>query len=120
VVFAAAADDAVAAQIVDRLASEVVALSRVALERLDLTEQPVELLLGGGLLQAGDGRLLDRIEAGMREVGSEIAVRRSSSPPIVGAVLLALDAISAPPEAQGRARDQVGQSAGGAERMPVG
>ena len=118
--FAAAADDAVAAQIVDRLASEVVALSRVALERLDLTEQPVELLLGGGLLQAGDGRLLDRIEAGMREVGSEIAVRRSSSPPIVGAVLLALDAISAPPEAQGRARDQVGQAAGGAERMPVG
>ena len=120
VVFAAAADDAVAAQIVDRLASEVVALSRVALERLDLTEQPVELLLGGGLLQAGDGRLLDRIEAGMREVGPEIAVRRSSSPPIVGAVLLALDAIDAPPEAQGRARDQVGQAAGGAERMPVG
>jgi N-acetylglucosamine kinase-like BadF-type ATPase len=121
VVFAAAAAaDAVAVQIVDRLASEVVALSRVALERLDLTEQPVELLLGGGLLQAGDGRLLDRIEAGMREVGTEITVRRSSSPPIVGAVLLALDAIGAPPEAQGRARHQVGHAAGGAERMPVG
>src|SRR4029450_6900794 len=54
-VFAAAAADAVAAKIVDRLASEVVALSRVALERLDLTEQPVELLLGGGRLQAGGG-----------------------------------------------------------------
>jgi N-acetylglucosamine kinase-like BadF-type ATPase len=109
VVFAAAAGDAVAAQIVDRLASEVVALSRVALERLDLTEQPVE-----------DGRLLHRIETGIRKVSPEIAVRRSSSPPIVGAVLLALDAIGAPPEAQGRARDQVGQAAGGAERMPVG
>jgi len=56
----------------------------------------------------------------MREVGTEIAVRRSSSPPIVGAVLLALDAIGASPEAQGRAREQVGQAAGGAERMPVG
>jgi N-acetylglucosamine kinase-like BadF-type ATPase len=121
VVFAAAADDdAVAAQIVDRLASEVVALSRVALERLDLTEQPVEVLLGGGLLQAGDGRLLDRIEAGMREVGPEIAVRRSSSPPIVGAVLLALDSLGASLEAQARAREQVGQAAGGAERLPVG
>jgi len=121
VVFAAAAeDDAVAAQIVDRLASEVVALSRVALERLDLTEQPVELLLGGGLLQAGDGRLLDRIETGIRKVSPEIAVRRSSSPPIVGAVLLALDSLGASPEAQTRAREQVGQAAGGAERMPVG
>ena len=121
VVFAAAAaDDAVAAQIVDRLASEVVALSRVALERLDLTEQPVELLLGGGLLQAGDGRLLGRIEAGMREVGPEIAVRRSSSPPIVGAVLLALDSLGAPLEPGPRAREQVGQAAGGAERLPVG
>jgi N-acetylglucosamine kinase-like BadF-type ATPase len=121
VVFAAAAaDDAVAAQIVDRLASEVVALSRVALERLDLTEQPVELLLGGGLLQAGDGRLLGRIEAGMREVGPEIAVRRSSSPPIVGAVLLALDSLGASFEAQARAREQVGRAAGGAERLPVG
>jgi N-acetylglucosamine kinase-like BadF-type ATPase len=120
VVFAAAADDDVAAQIVDRLAAEVVALSRVALERLDLTDQPAELLLGGGLLQSGDGRLLERIEAGMRDVGAEIAVRRSSSPPIVGAVLLGLDTLGAPPEAQARAREQVGQAAGGAERLPVG
>jgi len=120
VVFAAAADDAVAAEIVDRLASEVVALSRVALERLDLTEQPVELLLGGGLLQAGDGRLLERIEEEMREVGPAIAVQRTTSPPIVGAVLLALDALGAPGEAQARAREQVGRAAGGAERVPVG
>jgi hypothetical protein len=119
-VFAAAADDDVAAEIVDRLAAEVIALSRVALERLDLTDHPAELLLGGGLLQSGDGRLLERIEAGMRDVGAEIAVRRSSSPPIVGAVLLALDTLGATPEAQARAREQVGQAAGGAERLPVG
>jgi N-acetylglucosamine kinase-like BadF-type ATPase len=120
VVFAAAADDAVAAEIVDRLASEVVALSRVALQRLDLAEGPVELLLGGGLLQAGDGRLLERIEEEIRLVSPAIAVRRASSPPIVGAVLLALDALGAPREAQARAREQVGRAAGGAERMSVG
>ena len=120
VVFAAARDDAVAAEIVDRLASEVVALSRVALERLDLTDQPVELLLGGGLLQAGDGRLLERIEEEMRKVSPAISVRRSSSPPIVGAVLLALDALGSTAEAQARAREQVGRAAGGADRVSVG
>ena len=120
VVFAAARDDAVAAEIVDRLASEVVALSRVALERLDLGEQPCELLLGGGLLQAGDGRLLERIEEEMRGVSPAIAVHRATSPPIVGAVLLALDSLDATPEAQARAREQVGRSAGGAERVSVG
>src|SRR5207247_4438196 len=58
IVFSAAADDSVAAEIVDRLASEIVALARVAIERLDLAHEPVEVLLGGGLLQGGDGRLI--------------------------------------------------------------
>jgi N-acetylglucosamine kinase-like BadF-type ATPase len=120
VVFAAAADDAVAAEIVDRLAAEVVALSRVALEKLDLVGEPVEVLLGGGLLQAGDGRLLDAIQAGLREVGTAIAVHRTDSPPIVGAALLALDALGAAPEAYERARAEVGKAAGEAERIGVG
>ena len=80
----------------------------------------MELLLGGGLLQAGDGRLLERIEEEMRKVSPAIAVRRSSSPPIVGAVLLALDALGSTAEAQARAREQVGRAAGGAERVSVG
>ena len=120
VVFAAASDDAVAAGIVDRLAAEVVALSRVAIQRLELTGNPVEVLLGGGLLQAGDGRLLDAIAAGLREVGPEISVHRTNSPPIVGAVLLALDALGAPQEAYARARAEIGNAAGGAERVTVG
>ena len=120
VVFAAAADDAVAAEIVDRLASEVVALARVAIERLDLAEEPVEVLLGGGLLQGGDGRLIGAIAAGLGAVGPSIAVNRASSPPIVGATLLALDALGASLEAQSRARDEVARAARDAERMPIG
>jgi N-acetylglucosamine kinase-like BadF-type ATPase len=120
VVFAAAADDAVAAEIVDRLASEVVALARVAIERLDLAEEPVEVLLGGGLLQGGDGRLIGAIAAGLGAVGPSIAVNRASSPPIVGATLLALDALGTSPEAQSRARDEVARAARDAERMPIG
>ena len=107
VVFAAAADDAVAAQIVDRLGAEVVALARAALERLDLTREPVEVLLGGGVLQAGDGRLLASIESGLREVGPAITVRRTHSAPIVGAALRALEELGAGPEAQARLRREL-------------
>jgi N-acetylglucosamine kinase-like BadF-type ATPase len=104
VVFAEAETDPVAATIVERLGAEVVALARAALERLELSGEPVEVLLGGGLLQAGDGRLQEAIEAGLRGVGPEIAVRRTASPPIVGAALHALDELGAGPEAQARVR----------------
>ena len=59
---AEAADDAVAAEIVEHLAAEVVALARVALTRLELTQEPVEVLLGGGVLQDVDGDLLAMID----------------------------------------------------------
>ena len=49
---AEASDDAVAAEIVEHLASEVVALARVALTRLELTQEPVEVLLGGEIGRA--------------------------------------------------------------------
>ena len=104
VVFAAAAHDAVAAGIVERLASEVVALARVAITRLDLANEPVEVLLGGGLLRAGDGRLLGAIEEGLRDVGEHIEVHRTASPPIVGAALFGLDALGADEEARARVR----------------
>jgi N-acetylglucosamine kinase-like BadF-type ATPase len=120
VVFAAATDDAVAAEIVDRLAAEVVALARVAIERLGLAPEPVEVLLGGGLLRGGDGRLLDAIGKAMHRVGPSITVSRASSPPIVGAALLALDALGASPAALARAREEVGRAAQSVERMPIG
>ena len=107
VVFAEAAQDVVAAEIVERLAAEVVALARVAITRLDLGQEPVEVLLGGGLLRAGDGRLLGAIEAGLRDLGEHIVVHRTSSPPVVGAALYGLDALGADEEAGARAREQL-------------
>ena len=115
VVFAEAARDEVAAEIVQRLASEVVAMARVALERLDLTREPTEVLLGGGLLQSGDGRLSDAVEAELRQIAPNVAVTASSSPPIVGAALLGLDAIEAQPQAQWRVREEL-EAAVAAER----
>ena len=107
VVFVEAAQDRVAAEIVERLAAEVVALARVAITRLDLGREPVEVLLGGGLLRAGDGRLLGAIEDGLRELGEQIVVHRTSSPPVVGAALYGLDALGADEEAGARAREQL-------------
>ncbi len=107
VVFAEAAQDEVAAGIVERLAAEVVSLARVAITRLDLAREPVEVLLGGGLLRAGDGRLLGAIEDGLREVGDHIEVHRTASPPVVGAALFGLDALGADEDARTRARAEL-------------
>jgi N-acetylglucosamine kinase-like BadF-type ATPase len=111
-VFAAAGSDAVAAEIVDRLADEVVALARVALRRLNLTGEPVEVLLGGGLFQATDGHLVTAIETELRESDPQAIVRTTASPPIVGAALLALDQVGAEADAQERLRRRLDELVG--------
>jgi N-acetylglucosamine kinase-like BadF-type ATPase len=108
VVFAEAAGDPTAASIVARLAEEVVVLIRVALERLGMTDAPVEVVLGGGLMQSGDARLISAVEAGLEEVAPAAAVHVTSSPPVVGAALLGLDELAAGAKAQGRARRELG------------
>lgn len=108
VVFAEANVDPVAGEIVDRLAAEVVALVRAALTRLDLAGEAAPVLLGGGIFQRGDARLLAAVEDGLRLVGPRLSVRVTSSPPVVGAALLALDQLDAPPEAQARLRAELG------------
>jgi N-acetylglucosamine kinase-like BadF-type ATPase len=111
VVFAEARQDAVAAGIVDRLAAEVGALARVALERLGLAGEPAEVVLGGGLLASGDGRLTSGVEDALREAAPAAVVRTATSPPIVGAALLGLDELGAPAAAQRRLREELGRAA---------
>ena len=106
-VFAAAADDAVAAGIVDRQADAVVEFVRAAVARLALAGDEVEVVLGGSLLQAGNRRLLERIERGLREVGPQLTMRVARSRPIAGAALAGLDRLGAPPEAHARAREEL-------------
>jgi len=106
-VLAEAADDAVAAEIVERLADEVVAFVRAAVARLELAHEPVEVLLGGGLMRRRDPRLLSSIEHGLAEVGPNLTVHVTASPPIVGAALLGLDELAAPAAAQARLRGEL-------------
>jgi len=58
-------EDPLAVEIVERLATEIVALTRAATTRLGLTDDAVEVVLGGGLMRAADDRLLglDRARA---------------------------------------------------------
>jgi N-acetylglucosamine kinase-like BadF-type ATPase len=119
-VLAEAGDDAVAAEIVRRLAAEVVTLARVALKRLDLTNDSVEVLLGGGVLQDVDGDLLAAIDAGLREHAPAVTVRPTASAAIVGAALLGLDEVEAGQAAQERLRRELAGAFSGLEGVNVG
>ena len=106
-VFEAAETDSVAAEIVDRQAAEVVAYVLAALQRLGLAEDEVEVVLGGGVLQAGNARLLGGVETGLREIGPRLLIRVATSRPIVGSVLVGLDRLGASPDAYERARREL-------------
>jgi N-acetylglucosamine kinase-like BadF-type ATPase len=106
-VFEAAEGDAVAGELVDRQAAEVVAYVRAAVDRLGLADTEVEVVLGGGVLQSGNGRLLEGIEAGLRDIGPGLVASVAGSRPIVGAVFAGLDRLQALPEAYERARAEL-------------
>lgn len=107
IVFEAAETDTVARGIVERLAGEIVAFVRAAVHRLELASEQVEVVLGGGLLQSGNQRLLGEVEAGLRGIGPRLSMTVARSRPIVGAVLLGLDRIGAETAAYARAREEL-------------
>jgi N-acetylglucosamine kinase-like BadF-type ATPase len=98
--FRVAADgDEVAGAVVERQAEEIVTLAAVALRRLDLLSEPVDVVLGGGVLTAGHRLLLDSIEKRLADVAPKAVAKVVATPPVVGAALLGLDHIEADPAA---------------------
>jgi len=89
----AAAGDAVAAGVVGRQAEEIVELARVAADRLGLRHVRHAVVLGGGVLRARHPQLHEAILAGVRQYAPQADVLVVSDPPVVGAALLALDAL---------------------------
>jgi N-acetylglucosamine kinase-like BadF-type ATPase len=102
-----AADDAVAAGIVARLVSEIVAYVRVAAERLRLQEEVFDVVLGGGLLQHAEPRLVAAIAQAVHLTAPGAVVRPTASPAIVGSALLVLDDLGAGDEAKAKVRAQL-------------
>jgi N-acetylglucosamine kinase-like BadF-type ATPase len=107
-VLAEAATDTAAAGILDRLADEITVLVRVSLKRLGLADDPVEVLLGGGLVQAADGALVGAVVHKVAAVAPAATVKSTSSPPVVGAALLGLDELGADAAARERLRRELG------------
>ncbi|MHC5701482.1 N-acetylglucosamine kinase [Streptomyces tirandamycinicus] len=107
----AAAGDAVAGAIVDRLAEEVVLMSTVALGRLGLLDEEVPVVLGGSVLAARHPRLLGGIEELLAARAPKAVVSVVTAPPVLGAALLGLDRLGSPAAARARLRSRYGEQA---------
>jgi N-acetylglucosamine kinase-like BadF-type ATPase len=90
--------DAVAARVIDRQAEEVAVLGTAALRRLGLLDVPVEVVLGGGVLTARHPLLMAAIERRYAERAPQAGLVVVDAPPVLGAALLGLDHVGAPPE----------------------
>jgi len=107
VVLAASDEDPVAAGIVRRLADEVIAFAAAAICRLELVGADPDVVLGGRLLRSVPPSVVDAIARGIQEVAPNARVLVAPSEPIVGAVLLGLDAVAADANASSRARAEL-------------
>ena len=107
VVLALRDEDPVAAGIVQRLAHEVIAFARAALQRLELTRADADVVLGGGLLRSVAQDVVQTIRDGVQAVAANAHVLVAPSEPIVGAALLGLDAIATDARASARARAEL-------------
>jgi N-acetylglucosamine kinase-like BadF-type ATPase len=109
VVIGEAQTDPVAKSILDRLVDEIAVLVRVSLKRLSLTDERVEVLVGGGLVHAAGGAVVDAVAGRVAEIAPGASVKSASSPPVVGAALLGLDELGADTAARERLRRELGQ-----------
>lgn len=107
IVAAAAAGDAVARGLVERLAEEVVLLALRALRDLELVDADADVVLGGGMLEGGEGLLHDGVVRRLAARAPRARPVAAADPPVVGAVLAALDAAGAAPAAGRRLRAAV-------------
>jgi hypothetical protein len=82
----------------------VVALATVALRRLELLDDEADVVLGGGVLAAGNARLLDGVTAGLAAAAPKARAHVVTAPPVLGAALLGLDRTAAPPTAHAALR----------------
>lgn len=101
----AATGDPVACSLVDRMAEEVVAMSAVALTRLDLLDEAAPVLLGGSVLAARHPRLDNTIRTLLSDRAPKATPRVVTERPVLGAILLGLDEVGAPARVHARVRE---------------
>jgi N-acetylglucosamine kinase-like BadF-type ATPase len=96
VVAAAGDGDAVARRLVDRLAEEIALMAWKALRDLDLLESNADVVLGGGMLQPGEGYLHEQVVAQLGRHAPQARAVVAVDPPVVGAAIAALDGVGGP------------------------
>jgi N-acetylglucosamine kinase-like BadF-type ATPase len=89
----ATAGDDVARNLVIRQGEEIVTTATTALRRLDLLSTPVPVVLGGGVLRTRDPLLFTVITDRLRATAPHATITLITDPPVIGAALLALDAL---------------------------
>jgi N-acetylglucosamine kinase-like BadF-type ATPase len=100
----AAGGDAVAAEVVRHQAEEIVAMAVVAMRRLDLLDEPTDVVLGGGVLTAGHPLLMEQVVRLLSAAAPKAVPHVVDVPPVVGAALLGLDRTKAAPTAHAQLR----------------
>jgi N-acetylglucosamine kinase-like BadF-type ATPase len=100
--------DPVARSLVDRLADEISVMAITAMRRLDLTGLATPVILGGGVITARNPLLIDGITGQLARAAPHAQIRVIEVPPVVGAALLGLDHVAAPPAAEARLRAAYG------------
>ncbi len=87
----AAAGDAVARRIVDRLADELAVMAVAIIRRLRVVRDEVDVVLAGGVFRTTDGAFHQRIEERILARVPRARVARLTARPVLGAALLGLD-----------------------------
>jgi N-acetylglucosamine kinase-like BadF-type ATPase len=117
---AAAEGDAPARQMADVLADEITAFVRAAVVRLDLHDEAVEVVLGGGIFDTTDTAFHARVAAGIQAAAPRATLIRLDAPPVLGAALIGLDADDAPLASAMALRDALRLTAGEDPLSPAG
>ena len=106
-VFAAAATDAVARAIVDRLADEVVTMATATIRRVHLVRRKPPVVLAGSVFRTDDELFHRRIRDGVAARAPGARIIALDAPPVLGAALLALDLAGADAAAATAVRDSL-------------
>jgi N-acetylglucosamine kinase-like BadF-type ATPase len=93
---AALAGDEVASDMIIQLGKEVGLTAGVLAKRLGMDQEDVEVVLGGSVFKGRGPLLLETITQTVHEYAPRARVKRTDHEPVVGAALLALEAIGAP------------------------
>jgi len=99
--------DEVALGVVERQAEEIVAYATAALRRLGVLGQPCPVVLGGGVIAPRHESLLSAVDRLLADRAPGARAVVVTDPPLVGAALMAFDALGAGPDVLDRVRDSL-------------